>query len=107
MTRRRHRAGHLVAAAVLASSCAAPGPPADPQFVSVWMRSYYGLIRAERISPPVASRVLAYASENAIRVIPQGANTGLVGASTPDDSGGMLVLSLERLSRRNRHGDAF
>lgn len=26
------------------------------------MRNYYGLIRAERISPPVASRVLAYAS---------------------------------------------
>jgi hypothetical protein len=26
------------------------------------MRNYYGLIRAERISPPVASRVLAYAA---------------------------------------------
>jgi FAD/FMN-containing dehydrogenase len=45
------------------------------------------------------SRVLAFASERGIRVIPQGANTGLVGASTPDASGDMLVLSLERLSR--------
>jgi FAD/FMN-containing dehydrogenase len=45
------------------------------------------------------SRVLAFASERGIRVIPQGANTGLVGASTPDTSGEMLVLSLERLSR--------
>ena len=35
-----------------------------------------------------------------IRVIPQGANTGLVGASTPDASGRMAVLSLERLNRR-------
>jgi len=35
-----------------------------------------------------------------IRVIPQGANTGLVGASTPDGSGRMAVLSLERLNRR-------
>ena len=31
--------------------------------------------------------------------MPQGANTGLVGGSTPDASGDMLVLSLERLSR--------
>jgi len=30
--------------------------------VAEWMQNYYGLIRAERISPPVASRVLAYAS---------------------------------------------
>lgn len=35
-----------------------------------------------------------------VRVVPQGANTGLVGASTPDGSGGMAVLSLERLNRR-------
>ncbi len=43
--------------------------------------------------------VLRYASENGIRVVPQGANTGLVGASTPDASGEMLVLSLERVTR--------
>jgi FAD/FMN-containing dehydrogenase len=45
------------------------------------------------------ARVLAYAFEHGLRVVPQGANTGLVGASTPDATGGMLVLSLERLSR--------
>jgi FAD/FMN-containing dehydrogenase len=45
------------------------------------------------------ARVLAFANERSIRVVPQGANTGLVGASTPDASGEMLVLSLERLSR--------
>jgi FAD/FMN-containing dehydrogenase len=45
------------------------------------------------------SRVLAFASAQGIRVVPQGANTGLVGASTPDASGDMLVLSLERMSR--------
>jgi hypothetical protein len=55
----------LIAAVVLLSaSCATTTtiPPAEPQFVSQWMRNYYGLIRAERVSPPVASRVLAYAS---------------------------------------------
>jgi FAD/FMN-containing dehydrogenase len=45
------------------------------------------------------ARVLAYASEQGMRVLPQGANTGLTGASTPDASGEMLVLSLERLSK--------
>lgn len=45
------------------------------------------------------SRVLAFASSRRIRVVPQGANSGLVGGSTPDASGRMLVLSLERLDR--------
>ncbi len=45
------------------------------------------------------ARVLGFASENGIRVVAQGANTGLVGGSTPDESGDMLVLSLERLDR--------
>src|SRR5438874_11517855 len=46
------------------------------------------------------ARVLAFAAERGLRVVPQGANTGLVGASTPDGSGQMLVLSLDRMSRR-------
>jgi FAD/FMN-containing dehydrogenase len=43
--------------------------------------------------------LLRHASAVGLRVVPQGGNTGLVGASTPDGSGEMLVLSLERLSR--------
>ena len=46
------------------------------------------------------SRALAFAAARGLRVVPQGANTGLVGASTPDASGAMLVLSLERLSKQ-------
>jgi FAD/FMN-containing dehydrogenase len=46
------------------------------------------------------SRLMAYCHAGGIRVMPQGANTGLVGASNPDASGEMLVLSLERLSKR-------
>ena len=45
------------------------------------------------------ARVLAFTSQRGLRVLAQGANTGLVGASTPDASGEMVVLSLERLSR--------
>lgn len=46
------------------------------------------------------SELMAYCHERDLRVIPQGANTGLVGASNPDPSGEMLVLSLERLNKR-------
>lgn len=45
------------------------------------------------------SRLLRHASDIGLRVVAQGGNTGLVGASTPDGSGEMLVLSLERLTR--------
>jgi hypothetical protein len=30
--------------------------------IAEWMQNYYGLIRAERVSPPVAARLMAYAS---------------------------------------------
>ena len=49
------------AALWLGAGCGS-APPPDAQFVAEWMRNYYGLIRTERISPPVAARVLAYAS---------------------------------------------
>jgi FAD/FMN-containing dehydrogenase len=46
------------------------------------------------------AKLLAFCQERGLRVMPQGANTGLVGASNPDASGEMLVLSLERLNKR-------
>src|SRR5690242_5649167 len=36
--------------------------PADPRMVSEWERTLYGVVRAERLSPPVASRVFTYAA---------------------------------------------
>ncbi len=41
--------------------------------------------------------VLAWARTEGIRIVPQGANSGLVGASVPDGSGSVVVLSTERL----------
>jgi FAD/FMN-containing dehydrogenase len=43
--------------------------------------------------------VLRIAVAAGIPVVPQGANTGLVGASNPDASGQQIVLSLARLNR--------
>ncbi|MEK0430472.1 MAG: hypothetical protein RL139_276 [Gemmatimonadota bacterium] len=47
---------------VLLWVCAACGaPPADdPQLVATLVRSWYGVARVERLSPPVTSRLLAY-----------------------------------------------
>ena len=57
------------------------------------------LLAARPRSTEEVARVLAFASQHGIRLLAQGANTGLVGASTPDASGEMLVLSLERLTQ--------
>jgi membrane-associated phospholipid phosphatase len=37
-------------------------PDSDPHMVSEWVHSLYGTIRVERLSPPVASRLTAYAT---------------------------------------------
>ena len=55
------------------------------------------------VRPSTAAQVaatLAACRTAGVQVVPQGANTGLVGASTPDGGGRMVVLSLERLNRR-------
>jgi hypothetical protein len=56
------RPGFLLGAgAALLAGCARV-PPADVGFVAQWTRTHYALARAERLSPPVASRVSAYAA---------------------------------------------
>ncbi|PSJ61467.1 FAD-binding oxidoreductase [Pseudaminobacter soli (ex Li et al. 2025)] len=45
------------------------------------------------------SRIMKLATETGTAIVPQGGNTGLVGAQVPDRSGTQIVLSLSRLSR--------
>lgn len=54
----------LTAAITTAAALTACGrPPADDsRMVSEWMHTLYGVVRTERISPPIASRFMAYAS---------------------------------------------
>jgi hypothetical protein len=52
--------GAALFAVLAAPGCGSSIPPADPGFVSKWTSTHYALARAERLSPPVASRVSAY-----------------------------------------------
>jgi hypothetical protein len=58
-----HKHATFTATVFLAAAAAChTAPEADPRMVSEWERALYGVVRAERLSPPVASRVFAYAS---------------------------------------------
>ncbi|MHB2265435.1 FAD-binding oxidoreductase [Aliihoeflea sp. PC F10.4] len=45
------------------------------------------------------SQILKLASETGTAIVPQGGNTGLVGAQMPDRSGNQVIVSLGRLNR--------
>ncbi len=66
-----------------------------------WRRRYPG--RALAVARPASTEqvaaVLQRCAAHGVGVVPQGGNTGLVGGSTPDDSGRQLVLSLTRMKR--------
>jgi hypothetical protein len=53
-------------AAGLTLATALPGcaraPETDPRMVSEWMHALYGVVRSERVSPPITSRFMGYAS---------------------------------------------
>jgi FAD/FMN-containing dehydrogenase len=70
--------------------------------VDKYERGYrYGVGRALAIARPATvaelQAIVRYCFAHDLRIVPQGANTGLVGASTPDESGEQLVMSLDRL----------
>jgi len=66
-----------------------------------WRKRYVG--RALAVARPASTEevaaVMKLCHEHRVAVVPQGGNTGLVGGSTPDDSGQQLVLSLSRMKR--------
>jgi hypothetical protein len=45
----------------LLAACREPEPP-DPQLVAQWLRTSLAFVRSERLGPPVAARISAYAS---------------------------------------------
>jgi FAD/FMN-containing dehydrogenase len=70
-------------------------------FLTDWRGKWNG--RALAVAQPDDSEgvaaILRWCHVHDVPVVPQGGNTGLAGASVPDQSGGALVLSLSRLNR--------
>ena len=86
--------------AALGERAVLTAPEDRARFETGWR---YGKGIARCIVRPASTAEVATAlricGEHGVRVVPQGANTGLVAASTPDASGAMVVLSLERLNK--------
>jgi FAD/FMN-containing dehydrogenase len=61
----------------------------------------YGAGQALCVARPAnvaeAAELMRLCAAEKIRLVPQGANTGLVGAASPDSSGLQLILSMERI----------
>jgi hypothetical protein len=57
----RERSVVALTAAAMLGACSRPADM-DARMLSEWMRTLYGAIRVERLSPPVASRILVYAT---------------------------------------------
>ena len=76
--------------------------PADiAPFVTDWRGRYRGAAQCV-VRPGNTAEVAAVVKacvESGVAIVPQGGNTSLCGAATPDDSGGAVVVSLSRLNR--------
>ena len=69
-------------------------------YLTEWRDRYHGkaaLVLRPGSTDEVAA-ILKCANEARVGIVPQGGNTGLVGAQIPDESGSQVVLSLGRLS---------
>ena len=76
--------------------------PADTEgYCREWRDKFYGktaLVLKPGTTEEV-SAVMKLAYEKGLAIVPQGGNTGLVGAQIPDQSGNQIILSTERLNR--------
>ena len=66
-----------------------------------WRGHYTGAAVA-MVSPTTTQEtadILKIANENAVAIVPQGGNSGMVGGATPDASGQSVLLSLRRMNR--------
>jgi len=99
-------------AAIVGPAHALTDPADQVPYLVEWRDLYRGvtpLVLRPGSTAEVAA-IMALATETGTAIVPQGGNTGLVGAQVPDGSGTELVLSLGRLNRiRNvdPQGDAM
>jgi D-lactate dehydrogenase (cytochrome) len=71
------------------------------QYATDWRKRYRGSAMAvvKPASTAEVAAVVRACNESRTGVVPQGGNTGLCGAATPDSSGSQIVLNLSRMNR--------
>jgi hypothetical protein len=104
---------------LIAGGCAKPAPAPDPQFVAQWMRSSLSFVRSERLGPPVAARISAYASvalyegyaaDPASRLVSLGGQLNGLSALPKSDKpvdGAIVAAEAERLVMDSLFRDGF
>jgi FAD/FMN-containing dehydrogenase len=76
-------------------------PEETVQYATDWRKRYRGRALAV-VKPGSTAEVAALVracNESRTGIVPQGGNTGLCGAATPDASGSQIVLNLSRMNR--------
>ena len=75
--------------------------PDTASYVEDWRGRYRGQALAvlRPGSTEEVAQVVKWCTDNGVPIVPQGGNTGLCGAATPDSTGSAIVLSLGRLNR--------
>jgi len=76
-------------------------PEDFPPYACDWRKRYSGrpLAVVKPASTAEVARVVSACAETRTAIVPQGGNTGLCGAATPDASGSQIVLALSRMNR--------
>jgi FAD/FMN-containing dehydrogenase len=69
-------------------------------YLTEWRDRYHG--KAAAVLRPgttdEVAEILHSANENRVAIVPQGGNTGLVGAQIPDETGNQVIVSLQRMT---------
>ena len=70
-------------------------------FVTDWRKRWFGsaIAVAQPDTTEDVATVVGWCAAHGVPVVPQGGNTGMSGAATPDAAGSALVLSLARMNR--------
>src|SRR6478672_10769941 len=80
----------------------------DPDLVEPWLTDWRGrytgkaLALASPASTAEVAGLVKLCAEHGVPIVPQGGNSGICGAATPDESGHAILLSLRRMSAIRR-----
>jgi len=94
-------------AAIVGSAHALTDASDQAPYLTEWRDLYRGKtpVVLRPSSTAEVSRILSYAHERRLAIVPQGGNTGLVGGQIPFEHGRDIVLSLGRMNRIRSVGE--